>query len=158
MIVTSGKTGWLCAGRFVNLWLVACLLVLLVRGNVAFGILNEAHSFAMQAAVEAVENGFTVREDFWTGEMRPGEKKIVKHQLFKGNEYWFWLGSSVDKAWPNVSIYDDSGKLVNVQNLQELNMASARVLPPKTGTYLIMISVEAEDAEVVDWALAYGFR
>ena len=134
------------------------LLLSLSCAGSALAILNEAHSFAMEAASEHVAQGFTVREDFWSGELKPGEKKIVKHQLFKGNEYWFWLGSATADALPSVSIYDAEGKLVQVESLSETNKASARVLPPKTGTYVILISVEAEEAEVADWALAYGFR
>jgi len=80
--VIFGNSGWPGAGAGGHFWLIVGLSGLLIHGDLAFGILNEAHSFAMQAAVEAVDNGFTVREDFWTGEMKPGEKKIVKHLLF----------------------------------------------------------------------------
>ena len=137
---------------------LAAVVVFLAVAEKVSGILDEAHTFAMEAALTQVEQGFTVREDYWNGELKPGEKKIIRHQLFKGNEYWFWLGSSANKAWPSVSVYDATGKLVQVESLREMNKASARVLPPKTGTYVVLISVEAEDAEIVDWALAYGFR
>lgn len=127
-------------------------------GGSLFGILDEAHSFAMEAAAEHVQKGFTVREDYWKGELKPGEEKVIRHQLFKGNEYWFWLGSSVEGALPSVSIYDLEGKLVQVESIRNPHMAAARVLPPKTGSYLVLVSVKAKDAEVVDWALAYGYR
>ena len=139
-------------------WILATLVVVLALVGTAPAILDEAHSFAMEAASEHVAQGFTVREDYWSGELKAGEKKIVRHQLFKGNEYWFWLGSSASNAWPSVSIYDADGKLVQVEALNEEYKASARVLPPKTGTYVILISVDTEDSETVDWALAYGFR
>lgn len=139
-------------------WVLAILVAIFAFVGGSSAILDEAHSFAMEAASEHVEQGFTVREDYWSGELKPGEKKIVRHQLFKGNEYWFWLGSSVSEAWPSVSIYDAEGKLVQVEAHSEMYKASARVLPPKTGTYVILISVDAREAEIVDWALAYGFR
>jgi hypothetical protein len=122
-------------------------------------ILDEAHTFAMEAAVSAVEEGFTVREDYWSGEIKSGEPKIIKHQLFKGNEYWFWLGSAFDGSKPLVKVYDEDGKLVQVESTRTDHMAAARVLPPKTGTYLIYVVVESPNkGEMVDWALAYGYR
>ncbi len=139
-------------------WAIAGLVTVIAVVGSASAVVDEAHSSAMDAATKHVEEGFTVREDYWSGELKPGEKKIIRHQLFKGNEYWFWLGSSIEEAWPSVSIYDEDGKLVQVESLSEVKKASARVLPPKTGTYLILISVEAEGSDTVDWALAYGFR
>ncbi|MEM7147574.1 MAG: T9SS type A sorting domain-containing protein [Verrucomicrobiota bacterium] len=140
-------------------------MLFLVVGIVGLGapearaILDEAHTFAMEAAVPAVGQGFTVREDYWSGEIKSGEPKLIKHQLFKGNEYWFWLGSSYDGTKPEVKIYDEDGKLVQVEATKEAHMAAARVLPPETGTYFIHVVVEsAKKGEKVDWALAYGYR
>ena len=58
-----------------------------------------------------VKQGFQVREDYWGGDLGSGEKKAVRQQLFKGNEYWFWLGTEVDRAKMSVHIYDSDGKL-----------------------------------------------
>jgi hypothetical protein len=59
----------------------------------AFASVDDAQSFALQAAEPYVKEGFQVREDFWGGDLAAGEKKAVRQQLFKGNEYWFWLGT-----------------------------------------------------------------
>jgi hypothetical protein len=149
--------------RFLSgrLWLcrLACAGLAYAGGAaVAGAVVDEAHSFAMEAASEHVQKGFTVREDYWRGELKAGEKKVIRHQLFKGNEYWFWLGSATEGAVPTVSIYDLAGKLVQVEAWQDTHMAAARVLPPKTGSYLIVITFEAKEAKTADWALAYGYR
>ena len=136
---------------------LALALFLSLAGG-ALAILDEAHTFAMEAAVPHVKKGFTVREDYWNGHLKSGEIKIIKHQLFKGNEYWFWMGSATDGAKPSVKIYDQEGKLMQVESTSEMHMAAARVLPPKTGTYLILVTVDAGEEEKVDWALAYGYR
>ena len=68
---------------------VACLLALAL---VARASVDDAQSFALQAAEPYVKEGFQVREDYWGGDLAAGEKKAVRQQLFKGNEYWFWLG------------------------------------------------------------------
>ena len=60
-----------------------------------------------------------------------GEKKAVKQQLFKGNEYWFWLGTEVEKAKISVHIYDAEGKLVEQpDSWQKGQFAAAHVIPP----------------------------
>ena len=64
------------------------------------------------AAEPYVKEGFQVREDYWGGDLGVGEKKAVRQQLFKGNEYWFWMGTEVEQAKVSVHIYDDDGKLV----------------------------------------------
>src|ERR1700741_5429034 len=57
-----------------------------------------ARAWAILAAEPYVKQGFHVREDYWGGDLASGEKKAVRQQLFKGNEYWFWLGTEVDHA------------------------------------------------------------
>src|SRR6476659_9799858 len=49
---------------------------------------DDAQSFALQAAEPYVKDGYQVREDYWGGDLGSGEKKAVRQQLFKGNEYW----------------------------------------------------------------------
>ena len=70
-----------------------------------------ARAFALLAAEPYVKKGFHVREDYWVGDLASGERKAVRQQLFKGNEYWFWLGTEVDKAKVSVHVYDSDGKL-----------------------------------------------
>src|SRR5260370_37804682 len=73
------------------------LLVLVVAlQSTAVASVDAAQSFALQAAEPYVKEGFQVREDYWGGDLGSGEKKAVRQQLFKGNEYWFWLGTQVE--------------------------------------------------------------
>src|SRR4029077_14309202 len=80
-----------------------------IRGSV-----DDAQSFALQAAEPYVKEGFQVREDYWGGDLGVGEKKAVRQQLYKGNEYWFWLGTEVETSKVSVHIYDSEGKLVEM--------------------------------------------
>src|ERR1044071_9415770 len=74
------------------------LAAVVVMQRAAFASVDDAQSFALQAAEPYVKQGFQVREDYWGGDLGSGEKKVVRQQLFKGNEYWFWLGTEVDKS------------------------------------------------------------
>ena len=120
---------------------------------------DDAQSFALQAAEPYVKEGFQVREDYWGGDLGSGEKKAVKQQLFKGNEYWFWLGTDVETATLSVHIYDAEGKLVEQpDSWQKGHFAAAHVIPPTTGSYFIIVTIESSPDERTHWALVYGFR
>jgi hypothetical protein len=120
---------------------------------------DDAQSFALQAAEPYVKEGFQVREDYWGGDLGSGEKKAVRQQLFKGNEYWFWLGTEVDRAKVSVHIYDSDGKLAEESDSWEKgHFAAAHIIPKTTGSYFIIVSVEESPEERTHWALVYGFR
>jgi hypothetical protein len=135
------------------------LAAVLVMQRAAFASVDDAQSFALQAAEPYVKQGFQVREDYWGGDLASGEKKAVRQQLFKGNEYWFWLGTEVDKAKVSVHIYDSDGKLAEEPDSWEKgHFAAAHVIPKTTGSYFVIVSVEQSPEERTHWALVYGFR
>ena len=118
-----------------------------------------ARAFALLAAEPYEKKGFHVREDYWAGDLASGEKKAVRQQLFKGNEYWFWLGTEVDHAKVSVHIYNSDGKLAEQSDSwAKEHLAAAHIIPKTTGSYFIIVSVEASPAARTHWALAYGFR
>ena len=143
-----------------RIWFVAlCAAVVAAVAPVAVASVDDAQSFALQAAEPYVKEGFQVREDFWGGDLGAGEKKAVRQQLFKGNEYWFWMGTDVEKASISVHVYDAEGKLVEQpDSWQKGQFAAARVTPNATGTYYIIVSIEQSPEERTHWALVYGFR
>ena len=118
-----------------------------------------ARAWALLAAEPYVKQGFQVREDYWAGELALGEKKAVRQQLFKGNEYWFWLGTEVDHAKVSVHIYNSDGKLAEQpDSWAKEHLAAAHIIPKATGSYFVIVSVEESPAARTHWALAYGFR
>ena len=135
------------------------LAVVVIMQRTSFASVDDAQSFALQAAEPYVKQGFQVREDYWGGDLASGEKKAVRQQLFKGNEYWFWLGTEVDRAKVSVHIYDSDGKLAEDSDTWEKgHFAAAHVIPKTTGSYFIIVSVEESPEERTHWALVYGFR
>ena len=135
------------------------LAAVIVMQRAACASVDDAQSFALQAAEPYVKQGFQVREDYWGGDLASGEKKAVRQQLFKGNEYWFWLGTEVDRAKVSVHIYDSDGKLAEEPDSWEKgHFAAAHVVPKTTGSYFIIVSVEESPEERTHWALVYGFR
>src|SRR5262245_8363261 len=86
----------------VFLCTTSLLLAIVVLPSAIFASVDPttvyARAFALLAADPYVKKGFHVREDYWAGDLASGEKKAVRQQLFKGNEYWFWLGTERDHA------------------------------------------------------------
>jgi len=144
--------------RHLSLLRVATFSLLASFALPALATVDDAHSFAMEAAVPFVEQGFIVREDYWNGEVKSGQKLMVKHQMFKGNEYAFWLGSANEGVAFELKVYDDAGKEITIDGKSDKMFASMRVNPPKTGTYTIVFSVTSKKEKGVYWALAYGYR
>ena len=146
---------------FVNVLLRGGFLLLSVIAlqPAVFASVDDAQSFALQAAEPYVKQGFQVREDYWGGDLGSGEKKAVRQQLFKGNEYWFWLGTEVDRAKVSVHVYDSDGKLAEeADGWEKGHFAATHIIPKTTGSYFIIVSVEQSPEERTHWALVYGFR
>src|SRR5947199_10801565 len=117
------------------------LVAFVIMQRASFASVDDAQSFALQAAEPYVKQGFQVREDYWGGDLASGEKKAVRQQLFKGNEYWFWLGTEVDRAKVSVHIYDSDGKLAEESDSWEKgHFAAADSIPKTTGSHFIIWS------------------
>ena len=126
----------------------------------ARGTINDALSFALEAAFPNVKEGFTVRVEHWGGDLPSGQPKPIPHQLFKGNEYAFWLGTANEDCKLDLQVLDEAGKPVHIDFEQDKGgmFASVRVNPPKTGTYAVVFALKSKTETGVFWAVAYGYR
>ena len=165
----TGRKNTALSRRTTPLSLTMILLFVCSFGLISavYAFVNEAISIALEAATPYVEQGFEVREDNWSGEVVSGKPLLVRHQLFRGNEYWFWAGTSWPGSTVEVSIFDKKGMSVGLEDFSKKGMAGVRVLPRKTGTYFIrvVVTLKKEDAppgeeipESLDWGLTYGYR
>lgn len=132
--------------------------ILLTSAPLSHATIDDAHSFAMEAAVPFVEQGFIVREDYWNGEVKSGQKLMVRHQMFKGNEYAFWLGTASEDVAFELKVLDEKGKEIELDFKNQGMFATVRVNPPKTGTYSVVFSLTSKKEKGLYWALAYGYR
>lgn len=142
--------------KYLSTALIA--LSLLLSPSHGYSSIDDALAFALEAATPYVKDGFTVREDYWGGDLPVKTTKAIVHQLFKGNEYWFWMGTDEKNAKISVHVYDSDGNLVEVEAWQKPHFAAARVQPKKTGSYYLIVEIEKSPQERTTWALAYGFK
>lgn len=126
-------------------------------GTAAPASVEDAKSFSMEAAAPHLKDGFSMRSESWSGSLKPGKRKAIRHQLFRGNEYWFWLGLAEASTRVSLKVYDSRGRPVHVETVQGEYWVAVRVLAPKTGTYLVVIS-SPDDGVESNWSLAYGYR
>ena len=142
--------------RSISAVLAAAVMLTIVPP--ASAVVDDSHSAAMEAAVPAVKDGFKIRQEYWKGTLKSGEQKIVKQQLFKGNEYWFFLGTDAEMATLKVDVYDRKGTKINVETKVGESTTAVRVLAPATGTYIVVFSLTGKEDGQIPWALAYGYR
>jgi hypothetical protein len=83
---------------------------------------------------------------------------MITHQLFKGNEYAFWLGTANEGVALDMKVFDEKGQPVQINAKADKFFMSVRVNPPKTGTYRIVFELKSKKEPSVMWALAYGYR
>ncbi len=136
---------------------LAFLMALLI-GVTSWAYVDDALSFAYDAASPYVKKGFNVREDAWGGDLGVKDQQAVQAQLFKGNEYWFCLGTDVKGAVLSVSVYDSKGNIVNVETTRAGRLSAVRVEPQRTGTYYAIVTVHKSPQERTGWALVYAYK
>ena len=103
--------------------------------------MNDALSFAKEAAAPYAKQGYTIREDAWGGDLGVKDQQAVTAQLFRGNEYGFWLATDTRGAVITVHIYDSDGKLAETEFWQKGRFAGAKITPNKTGAYYAIVTV-----------------
>jgi hypothetical protein len=138
--------------------LLVVLAAALTTLPVALAYVDDALSFAYEAANPYAQQGYVIREDAWGGDLGAGEKKAVTAQLFRGNSYIFFLATDVDGASLRVNIYDSAGNLAESKSWQRGRFAYAEIKPKATGTYYAIVEILSSPEERTGWALVYGFR
>jgi hypothetical protein len=127
-------------------------------GWTARATVDDALTFALEAMTPYIKEGFTIREDTWGGDLPVATAKAISQQLFKGNEYWFTMGTDVKEATISVHIYDREGNLVENNAWQRPGFAGAFIKPAKTGSYFLIVKVEKSPRERTPWGLVYAYR
>ena len=128
------------APRHTRFLIAALFATLLCPLHPARASKGDAHDEAM-ALAEKSRKGFKVREDFWSGTCKPDEKKTVKIQLFKGNEYWFWLGIDEDFGDISFDVFDTAGNKVSSEATSSDLAKGVRITPARTGTYVAVFTL-----------------
>ena len=138
--------------------LLAAVLFSVATPSLLHATVDDALSFAYEAALPYYKQGFSIRKDAWGGDLGVRDKKAVSSQLFKGNDYWFLMATDVKGATLSVHIYDDQGNLVDAESWQKGRFAGARVSPKATGNFFAIVQILKSSEDRTPWALVYGYK
>ena len=133
-------------------------LALIIATPAVRAFVDDALSFAYEAANPYAQRGWIIREDAWGGDLGKGDKKAVTAQLFRGNSYMFFLATDVDGAALRVNVYDSAGNLAESKSWQRGRFAYSEVKPRSTGTYYAVVEILSSPEDRTGWALVYGFQ
>lgn len=139
--------------------LLPILLTLALAVAPASAMVDDAHSTALEAAHEAVKQGFKIRQEYWKGSITGSGQKAVKHQVFKGSDVWFWLGTDTESAAKfEIEAYDAKGVKITVEKKSGKGWTSVHLKPEKTGTVVITFKITGKENQQIPWALVYGWK
>jgi len=134
-------------------------LGILATATFTHATVNDAMSYAHEAAEPYAKQGFSVREDAWGGDLGVKDQKAVTVHLFRGNQYWFLIATDITRgAVVTVSIYDSTGKLVQSDSWQKGKASGATITPERSGTYYVIVTVLKSPAERTTWAMVYAYK
>ncbi len=125
-------------------------------------VLDEVKLIAQRAALPQLtgEKPFILRESSWNGEIGPGRAKLIQVQLFKRNDYQFWLAVPDRAAGVDLNLYDGKGELLKTSEhrYDTGNVVSLVVTPSETGVYYLRISLRTTVENPQRWTVIYGYR
>lgn len=115
-----------------------------------------AHRSALDLAGAWSNDGFLLRDGYWSGELKNGVPKTVQVNLYAGNQYWFTLAATSPARKVAIRIFDASGRRVATEPYENGLRAAAGFAPTASGAYYIQ--VEQLEGEPSAFALVYSYK
>ncbi len=115
-----------------------------------------ARSEVLDLAGAFQNDGFKLRDGFFFGKATPGHAELVSVNLYSGNAYWFSAASGKHVGGLRVTIYDEGGRPVKVEDYTGGNRAAAGFSPEVSGLYYVKVS--SEGPEPATFCLIYSYK
>lgn len=113
-------------------------------------------SQALDVAGAFSNDGYRIRDGYWSGELEKGRPQFLQVNLFSGNEYWFCAAAAPPARGIAVSVYNEMGQPVDFLTYDDGPVAAAGVEPDTSGPYIIRI--ELLDGEKSGFCLLYTYK
>ena len=101
-------------------------------------------------------DGFRLRDGYWSGRLEPGRPRRLAVNLFAGNQYWFCAAVDAPGDRPSIVLYDPQGEVVRVLVHEGPGLSAAGVTAASTGRYVV--EIEASRGPAADFCLLYLFK
>lgn len=116
----------------------------------------EARKLALDLAGAFANEGFRVRDGYWTGELKPQENAVIAVNLYAGNQYWFTAAANGQVKKMAVDVFDESGNPVASEPYESGDKAAAGFSPETSGQYFV--SVRMLEGEPSMFCLLYSYK
>ena len=100
--------------------------------------------------------GFQVRDGFWTGRLESDRPRRLAVNLFEGNQYWFCAAVTTTGDGPGLVLYDPQGRVVPTVAYETPGVVAAGVTAGETGRYVI--ELKPTGCPATDFVLLYLFQ
>ncbi len=116
----------------------------------------QARKTVLDLAGAFSNDGFKVRDGNWTGSIHPGETLLLQVHLYAGNQYWFMVGGSAAAKQLAVSLFDETGALLQSSPFKADASAAAGFAAPASGPYYVRIQELA--GEPSSFCFIYSYK
>jgi hypothetical protein len=126
---------------------------LLLIGSLSFGQTEKsddevtARKNALELAGAFTNDGFKLRDGYWSGQIKTGEGKLIQVNLYAGNEYYFSVAGAGKAKKLGLNVYDETGAPITIEEpYQEGSTAAVGFSPTASGPYYIKVEELEGDA------------
>ncbi|GAB4166214.1 MAG: hypothetical protein Fur0032_03490 [Terrimicrobiaceae bacterium] len=113
-------------------------------------------SKALELAGAFSNDGYRIRDGFWSGDIETGHPKLLEVNLFAGNEYWFCAAAGAKARKISVAVFDESGQPVDFLDYSEGATAAAGIEPEVSGRH--WVQVELLEGDKTEFCLVYAYK
>jgi hypothetical protein len=115
-----------------------------------------ARSKALELAGAFSNDGYKIRDGYWSGEIERNHPQFLEVNLYAGNEYWFSAATLPPMRKIAVAVFDEKGKPVDFQVYEEGAVAAAGFAPDISGRYFVRLT--ALEGEKSQFCLLYSYK
>ena len=138
-----------------------CLvLILALSASVVLRADTDAEVSARKDALELAgafgNDGFKIRDGHSCGVLKAHDHALIAVNLYAGNQYWFSVGTTEPLKKVAVSVYDETGKQMSVENFSDSDKAAAGFAPENSGQYFV--SVDSVGEQEGTFCLVYSYK
>lgn len=115
-----------------------------------------ARNAVLELAGAFQNDGFKVRDSYWSGEFKPGESQLIAVNLYAGNAYWFLAASGPAGGAVKVELFDEEGQPVETLPYTDEDRAGVGFIAEFSGEYFVRLTLgEGETAPI---CLVYSYK
>ena len=115
-----------------------------------------ARSRALELAGAFANDGYKIRDGFWSGTLEAGKPQFLQVNLFSGNEYWFSAAALPPDVKMSVTLFDENGRPLAEEIFQDGAAAAAGLVPDASGKYFVRVALLAGDK--AGFCLVYSYK